>query len=59
MSGRYHPSTILSVVGNGVDLSYFQLLPAAMLLFVGVLNYWTNVAGICWFVRYVWPSVRR
>ena len=52
-------------VGNGVDTEFFQ--PAgpdatqaeASLVFTGSMDYRPNVEGVCWFVREVWPRLRR
>ncbi len=54
----------LQVVGNGVDLDYFQPLPqpgaadALNLAFIGVLDYPPNRDGIIWFAREIFPAVR-
>jgi sugar transferase (PEP-CTERM/EpsH1 system associated) len=60
------------VVPNGVDTDYFdpapqnrapwRALPAAdrtSVVFVGALDYRANVDGVCWFVREIWPEVRK
>lgn len=50
-------------VGNGVDTDYFQ--PAGdpvsppRVVFTGTMNYAPNVEGVLWFVREVWPAVRK
>jgi len=51
-------------VGNGVDMDYFR--PAEpntrgtpSLVFTGTMDYRPNVDGVCWFVREVWPLLRR
>jgi len=52
----------LTVVGNGVDMEYFNPLPDAgnkTIVFVGVLNYRPNVDGITWFVDKVMPQLRK
>ena len=51
-------------VGNGVDTDYFRPAegdgPAAPgLVFTGTMNYRPNIDGVCWFVREVWPSLKR
>jgi len=48
-------------VTNGVDLEYFRSKSEAEsgCVFVGALDYWPNVDGICWFCRKVWPEIRR
>ncbi len=48
----------LHVIGNGVDLDYFEPLAdwdRPTIAFVGVLNYKPNVDGVIWFVRDVMP----
>ena len=48
----------LFVVGNGVDLEYFNPLPdsdSRSMVFIGVLNYKPNVDAIVWFVERVMP----
>ena len=50
-------------VGNGVDLDYFAPAEPAdqqapSIVFTGTMNYRPNVAGVCWFVREVWPALR-
>ena len=54
---------------NGVDAVYFA--PAAapapgpyapgaqVLVFTGAMDYWPNVDAVQWFVRHVWPALRR
>ncbi|KKN89418.1 hypothetical protein LCGC14_0239250 [marine sediment metagenome] len=54
------------VIGNGVDADHFDpqavrpadLGPAA-LVFVGTMDYRPNVQAVGWFVRCVWPLIRR
>jgi sugar transferase (PEP-CTERM/EpsH1 system associated) len=51
-------------VGNGVDTEYFQPLEApaestASLVFTGTMDYRPNAEGVCWFMREVWPTLRR
>ena len=64
---------VVEAVGNGVDLDFFQpqsdVSPAptvkgirsegSSLVFLGALDYWPNVEGICWFCREIWPAIRR
>ena len=56
-----HPK--VHVVGNGVDHGALSACgePAAepVVTFVGALDYWPNVEGVCWFASEVWPRVRR
>jgi len=50
------------VVPNGISLEYFQPSPGISesgCVFVGALDYYPNVDGICWFCREVWPEIRR
>lgn len=59
---RFCQAGNVHVIANGVDLDYFQPLPARVengCVFVGALDYRPNVDGICWFVREVWPAIRR
>ncbi|MCI0682568.1 MAG: TIGR03087 family PEP-CTERM/XrtA system glycosyltransferase [Gemmataceae bacterium] len=52
----------VEAVSNGVDLEYFRPAPGGSeqgCVFVGALDYWPNVEGICWFCREVWPELRR
>jgi len=50
-------------VGNGVDTDYFAPVeqPAGppRLVFTGTMNYRPDVEGVCWFVREVWPELKR
>ena len=58
----------LTVIGNGVDLDYFNPLGQPQeadvseektpeLLFVGAMDYHANVDGVCWFAEAVWPAI--
>jgi sugar transferase (PEP-CTERM/EpsH1 system associated) len=51
----------VEVIGNGVDLDYFQ--PARQAeegcVFLGALDYWPNIEGLGWFCREVWPAVHQ
>jgi sugar transferase (PEP-CTERM/EpsH1 system associated) len=52
----------LHVVGNGVDLEYFQPLPdsdSKTLTFVGVLDYKPNADAVVWFAQQVMPLLRQ
>lgn len=59
---------------NGVDAAYFAPLPppgaaaaapgpyapgAQVLVFTGAMDYWPNIDAVQWFVRRVWPALRR
>jgi sugar transferase (PEP-CTERM/EpsH1 system associated) len=51
-------------VGNGVDTEYFKPLQGPVdgppsLVFTGQMDYRPNVDGVCWFVRQVWPMLKR
>ena len=54
-------------VNNGVDTGYFApgACPppyppgAQVLVFTGAMDYWPNVDAMQWFVRSVWPALRR
>ncbi len=53
-------------VANGVDADFFApgtVEPAdlgpASLVFTGTMDYRPNVEGVCWFVREVWPKLKR
>jgi sugar transferase (PEP-CTERM/EpsH1 system associated) len=54
----------VAAIGNGVDSDFFkpdgsvpQQAPA--LVFTGTMDYRPNVEGVCWFVREVWPELKR
>jgi sugar transferase (PEP-CTERM/EpsH1 system associated) len=63
----------IKVVGNGVDCDYFDLStvePAsiknsngqgahAAMVFTGTMDYRPNVQAVCWFVKNVWPDLKR
>ncbi|HAY80137.1 MAG TPA: sugar transferase [Planctomycetaceae bacterium] len=57
------PTDHMHAVGNGVDTDYFALqrTPSSepQCVFVGVLDYYPNVDGVCWFCEEVWPAVRQ
>jgi len=51
-------------VGNGVDTEYFkptddEEASPPSLVFTGTMDYKPNIDGVCWFVREVWPGLRR
>ncbi|MGK5022000.1 TIGR03087 family PEP-CTERM/XrtA system glycosyltransferase [Janthinobacterium lividum] len=55
-------------VNNGVDTAYFKPMPAQpgvyrpgvqALVFTGAMDYWPNIDAVQWFVRHVWPTLRR
>ncbi len=55
-------------VNNGVDTAYFAPVPAQpaiyppgvqALVFTGAMDYWPNIDAVQWFVRHVWPALRR
>jgi sugar transferase (PEP-CTERM/EpsH1 system associated) len=51
------------VMNNGVEPTPRNFVNsgavAGRVCFIGVLDYFPNVAGITWFVREIWPTVRR
>jgi polysaccharide biosynthesis protein PslH len=57
------PSASFHVVENGTDTDYFVPLTASeesgSLIFAGSLNWYPNVSAIQFFVRDVWPVVKR
>lgn len=54
----------LRVITNGVDLDYFQTDDEAVdsssprLVFIGAMDYYANIEGVCWFVEEVFPLIR-
>ncbi|MGK5023174.1 TIGR03087 family PEP-CTERM/XrtA system glycosyltransferase [Janthinobacterium sp. RB2R34] len=53
---------------NGVDTGYFAPERCAaspyppgsqVLVFTGAMDYWPNIDAVQWFVRHVWPALRR
>ncbi|MSR62984.1 MAG: TIGR03087 family PEP-CTERM/XrtA system glycosyltransferase [Planctomycetes bacterium] len=60
---REIPGASSLVMRNGVDLAHYQPSEAtrepALLVFVGVMNYYPNVEGIAWFCREILPEVQR
>jgi len=57
------PQAKVSVIPNGVDAEYFKPLDRAIIpgriVFTGVMNYFPNVDGICWFCREIWPKIKQ
>ena len=57
------PHTRSAVVANGVDLQEFSPTPrqrhARSLVFVGMMNYHPNDAGIQYFLRHTFPLIRK
>jgi glycosyltransferase involved in cell wall biosynthesis len=58
------PQAAIEIVSNGVDVEGFRRPDdtagsAANVVFCGVMNYSPNEEGVLWFVREVWPAVRR
>jgi glycosyltransferase involved in cell wall biosynthesis len=51
------------VIPNGVDTAFFQPVRTTPLsdrvLFTGTMSYAPNIEGVTWFVKQVWPLVRR
>jgi sugar transferase (PEP-CTERM/EpsH1 system associated) len=59
-------SAPVTVIQNGVDLDYFSpkefsnnLSPRPNLVFTGVMDYYPNSEGVCWFARSVLPLIRK
>lgn len=57
------PDAPVQAMSNGVDMDYFgpgntEVQPYSC-VFVGVMDYKPNVDAVCWFVRNVWPQIRR
>jgi sugar transferase (PEP-CTERM/EpsH1 system associated) len=53
----------LTVIPNGVDVSYFQrgspaLAGAKVIAFLGRMDYFPNVDGICWFAKELLGEIR-
>jgi polysaccharide biosynthesis protein PslH len=50
-------------LGNGVDTDYFKPMDRSpgppSLVFTGTMDYRPNIEGVCWFVREVWPGLKR
>jgi sugar transferase (PEP-CTERM/EpsH1 system associated) len=57
------PSDKLLAVGNGVDTEYFSPPETPgdrpSLVFTGTMDYRPNVEGVLWFVRDIWPELKR
>jgi sugar transferase (PEP-CTERM/EpsH1 system associated) len=57
------PDAGVAVVPNGIDVESFRPPAAAeessTVVFCGVMNYQPNARGVQWFVREVWPLIRR
>ena len=54
----------ISVLSNGVDTDYFvpntsYQSDEVSLVFTGTMDYRPNIEGVCWFVREVWPELKR
>lgn len=56
----------VTAVANGVDADFFAPeavkpvdLGPASLIFTGTMDYRPNVEAVCWFVREVWPELKR
>ncbi len=58
------PGARVHVVENGTDTAYFRAGPdpagsAPNLIFVGGMSWYPNRDGVAWFLRDVWPRIRR
>ena len=63
------PEAPLACCGNGVDVDYFnpgsafvtppQLRGRNYIVFVGVMNYFPNSDGACWFAEQIFPQLRQ
>ena len=56
----------IRVLENGVDLDFFSLgetkknvSSAPKIVFTGAMDYDVNIDGVCWFVREIWPYIKR
>jgi polysaccharide biosynthesis protein PslH len=66
---RIAPEAPVACCGNGVDVEYFdpraafampsQLRGRNYIVFVGVLNYFPNSDGACWFAEQIFPQLRQ
>lgn len=59
---QFASRTPVHVIGNGVDLDYFQPMDLPCdntCVFVGAMDYKPNVDAVVWFARHVWPEVHR
>jgi glycosyltransferase involved in cell wall biosynthesis len=67
-----HPSANIRVIPNGVDVSYWsakeiaearcqtsQSDPKPTILFVGSMDYHSNIDAVRWFSRVAWPEIAR
>jgi sugar transferase (PEP-CTERM/EpsH1 system associated) len=59
---RLIPGIPVTIVGNGVDLDYFQSSGEAKrprsMVFTGVMDYWPNVDAVVWFCNEILPIVQ-
>jgi len=54
-------------ISNGVDLKYFRPVPLPKnsihgppsLVFTGAMDYYANIDGVRWFVKEIWPHIKR
>lgn len=60
---RIAPRANVAILPVGVETGYFEPSnepdPGAQVVFCGVMDYAPNERGVLWFVREVWPIVRR
>jgi len=59
----FAPQAKVSEIPNGVDTEYFKPLDRATIpgriVFTGVMDYFPNIDGVCWFCREIWPKVKK
>lgn len=58
--GRGAPGTKIHVMGNGVDLRYFnpqKVKKENSLIFTGDMSYYANVEGVIWFCKEIFPTI--
>jgi len=65
----FAPNAPAGCAGNGIDVDFFNpsaiidvppgLRDRKFLVFVGMLNYFPNSDGVCWFAENIFPELRR
>jgi len=66
---RLHILTPTTIIPNGVDLKFYAgyhfdgnhtlTLPPESIVFTGKMDFRPNVDAVRWFIRWVWPRIRR